>query len=90
MASFKKIKRKRGIVYKAEVRLRGHQYTSKTFPKLSEARNWAKETERMMRLSEDTNVVLTMLDRFSALSDEVEELKREVHRLKKVVNNIER
>ncbi len=90
MASFKKIKRKRGVVYKAEVRLRGHQYTSKTFPKLSEARNWAKETERMMRLSEDANVAITMLDHFATLSDEVEELKREVHQLQEVVNSIER
>lgn len=43
-----------------------------------------------MRLSEDKNFVLTMLDRFSILADEVEELKREVHRQKDVVNSIGR
>ena len=85
MATIKKIKRDKGTVYKAEVRLSGHQYTSKTLATISAARAWAKDTEKIMRMSEQNEVVLTMNDRLSALSDEIEELKIELQQLKELI-----
>ncbi len=71
MAFIKKIKRKKGTVYKAEVRLKGHPYTSKTFKKLSKAREWSKHAEKRLRLSDHGEVVPTMSERISTLSDEI-------------------
>ena len=82
MAHIKKIKRKKGTVYKAEVRLRGRQYTSRTFRKLSDARNWAMSTEKMIRFSADSYEDLSKEHSLSALTEEVEKLKKEIGQLK--------
>ena len=78
MAHIRKIKRKKGTVYRAEIRRRGHQYTSKTFNKLSEAREWAKRTEKMLKLLSDSSSD----NRVSLLEDEIEQLKKEIKRIK--------
>lgn len=78
MAHIKKIKRKKGTVYKAEVRRRGHQYTSKTFSKLSEASDWAKRTEKKLKLLNDPSKDNTV----SLLEDEIEQLKKEIKLIK--------
>ncbi|OGQ98001.1 MAG: hypothetical protein A2521_03420 [Deltaproteobacteria bacterium RIFOXYD12_FULL_57_12] len=49
MARIAKVKRKRGIAYKAEVRLKGHPYVSQTFDRLSDAQRWAEDTEKALR-----------------------------------------
>lgn len=49
MARIVKVKRKKGTVYKAEVRLKGHPYVSQTFDRLSEAQRWAEDTEAALR-----------------------------------------
>ncbi len=86
MASIKKIKRKKGTVYKAEVRRKGHQYISKTFRKLSDARKWAKYTEKMMRLSDYREEGLAISESTSALFEEIKRLKMEIQQLKEIVD----
>ena len=83
MAHIRKIKRKKGTVYKAEVRLRGHQYISRTFKKLSETREWAKHTEKSMKLTCSTQEDISKEYRLSALADQVEQLKNEIRQIKK-------
>ena len=48
MATFDKRKGKRGTTWQAKVRLLG-QAASKTFPRLSDARDWAEQAEREIR-----------------------------------------
>jgi len=78
MGHIKKIKRKKGTVYRAEVRRRGHQYTSKTFSKLTEAREWSKRMEKMLKLLSNSSSD----KRVSLLEDEIEQLKKEIKRIK--------
>ncbi|MBU1139325.1 MAG: hypothetical protein KKA76_10135 [Proteobacteria bacterium] len=87
MASIKKRKRKKGTVYKAEVRLKGHKYMSKTFNTLLEAREWARQTEKSLR-SNHVEVAPTMSERISLLAGEIENIKEEVHNIKNLVNKI--
>ncbi len=49
MARISKLKRKKGIVYKVEIRLKGHPYLSQTFDRLSDAQRWAEDTEATLR-----------------------------------------
>lgn len=49
MARIVKLKRKKGNVYKVEIRLTGHPYLSQTFDRLSEAQRWAEDTEGLLR-----------------------------------------
>jgi len=49
MATVKARKRKKGTVYCAEVRLKGHPRFSQTFDRKSEAVRWAEETEIALR-----------------------------------------
>ena len=42
-------KRKKGIVYCAEVRVKGHSRISQTFDRLSEAQRWVEDTEITLR-----------------------------------------
>lgn len=84
MAHIKKIKRKKGNVFKAEVRLRGCRYTSKTFRKLSEAREWTKRTEKLLlKLSGRNETDSLSDDRISMLENEIEQLKKEIYRIQK-------
>ena len=49
MATVKTRKRKKGTVYCAEVRLKGHPELSQTFDRKSEAIRWAEDTEKALR-----------------------------------------
>ena len=49
MARVSTIKRKKGTVFKAEVRLAGHPYLCRTFSRKSEAQKWAEDTEAKLR-----------------------------------------
>ena len=49
MATITKRKRKKGIVYCAEVRVKGHPSLSQTFDRQSEALRWAEDTEEALR-----------------------------------------
>jgi len=49
MATVRTVKRKKGIVYRAEVRIKGHPRLSQTFDRQSEAMRWAEETEAALR-----------------------------------------
>ena len=49
MARIIPVKRKKGIVYKAEIRLKGHPYLCQTFDRLSDAQRWAEDTEATLR-----------------------------------------
>ena len=49
MATITKRKRKKGIVYCAEVRIKGHPRLSQTFDRQSEAMRWAEEAADAMR-----------------------------------------
>ncbi len=49
MASITKRKRKKGVVYKVEIRLLGHPCLSQTFDRLSDAQRWAEDTEALIR-----------------------------------------
>lgn len=49
MARINKRKRKKGLVYKAEVRIQGHPYVSQTFDRQSDAQRWAEDTEALLR-----------------------------------------
>ena len=82
MGHIKKIKRKKGTVYKAEVRRTGHQYTSKTFKKLSEAREWAKRTEKKLKLLSSSDSCFSSDDQVAALANEIKQLKEEILQIK--------
>ncbi len=49
MATITKRKRKKGIVYCAEIRVKGHPSLSQTFDRKLEAHRWAEETEAALR-----------------------------------------
>lgn len=49
MASITKLTRKKGIVFKAVVRLAGHPTHSESFSKLSEAQAWSETVEEALR-----------------------------------------
>ena len=49
MATVTKRKRKKGFVYKAEIRMKGFPCLSQTFDRLSEAQRWAEDTESLLR-----------------------------------------
>jgi len=49
MATITKRKRKKGTVYKAEIRLQGHPCLSQTFDRLSDAQRRVEETEGIIR-----------------------------------------
>ena len=49
VATITKRKRKKGIVYCAEIRVKGHPSLSQTFDRKSEAYRWAEETEAALR-----------------------------------------
>ena len=49
MARISTLKRKKGIVYKVEIRLKGHPYLCQTFDRLSDAQRWAEDTEGILR-----------------------------------------
>lgn len=49
MATVKARKRKKGTVYCAEVRIKGHPNLSQTFDRQSDAMRWAEDTEKALR-----------------------------------------
>lgn len=49
MAIIEKRKRKKGIVYRVKIRIKGHPEVNATFDRLSEAHRWAEETEAALR-----------------------------------------
>jgi integrase len=49
MATVKARKRKKGTVYCAEVRVKGHPRLSQTFDRQSDAMRWAEDTEKALR-----------------------------------------
>ncbi len=49
MATVRTVKRKKGTVYRAEVRIKGYPRLSQTFDRQSEAMRWAEETEAALR-----------------------------------------
>ncbi len=49
MATVRIVRRKKGIVYRAEVRIKGHPSLSQTFDRQSEAMKWAEEAEAALR-----------------------------------------
>lgn len=49
MATIRTIKRKKGVVHRAEVRIKGHPRLSQTFDRLSDAQRWAEDTEATLR-----------------------------------------
>ena len=49
MARISTLKRKKGIVYKVEIRLKGHPYLCQTSDRLSDAQRWAEDTEGILR-----------------------------------------
>jgi len=49
MARISTLKRKKGVVYKAEIRLISHPYISQTFDRRSDAQRWAEDTEATLR-----------------------------------------
>ena len=49
MATVKARKRKKGTVYRAEVRVKGHPRLSQSFDRQSEAMRWAEDTEKALR-----------------------------------------
>lgn len=49
MAYIRTVKRKKGTIYKAEVRLQGHPPLYQTFDRLSDAQRWVEDTEATLR-----------------------------------------
>jgi len=49
MATVRTVKRKKGVVYRAEIRVKGHPRLSKSFDRKSEAHVWAEDTEEALR-----------------------------------------
>lgn len=56
MATIEKRERKAGIVYLADVRIRGYPRQKKTFKRLTDAKIWAQQTEASIRSGEFRNV----------------------------------
>lgn len=59
MATIERRERKTGVVYLADVRIRGFPRQKKTFRRLTDARNWAQRTEAAIRDGEFRNVIKT-------------------------------
>jgi hypothetical protein len=76
---------KKELFIRLRLDLKNINTLQKTFVTLSASRNWSKDKENIMRMSEQNEEVLTINDRFSVLSDEVEELKIELRRLKQLI-----
>ena len=72
MATITKRKRKKGTVYKAEVRLQGHPCLSQTFDRLSDAQRWVEETEVIIRSGGRVNEILPEDVTFSSALDRYE------------------
>ncbi len=53
MATVRTVKRKKGVVYRAEVRIKSHPRLSQTFDRLSDAQRWAEDTEAILRSGGD-------------------------------------
>ena len=49
MATVRTLKRKKGTVYRAEVRVKGHPRLSQTFDLQSAAMRWGEDTEKALR-----------------------------------------
>ena len=49
MAYIRTVKRKKGTIYKADVRLQGHPPLYQTFDRLSDAQRWVEDTEAALR-----------------------------------------
>ncbi len=49
MAYIRTVKRKKGTIYKAEVRIQGYPSLYQTFDRLSDAQRWAEDTETTLR-----------------------------------------
>lgn len=49
MAYIRTVKRKKGTIYKADVRLQGHPPLYQTFDRLSDAQRWVEDTEKTLR-----------------------------------------
>lgn len=49
MAYIRTVKRKKGTIYKAEVRIQGRDPLYQTFDRLSDAQRWAEDTEKTLR-----------------------------------------
>lgn len=49
MAYIRTLKRKKGKIYKVEVRIKGHEPIYQTFDRLSDAQRWAEDTEAILR-----------------------------------------
>ena len=49
MAYIRTVKRKKGTIYKAEIRLQGHTPLYQTFDRLSDAQRWVEDTEKTLR-----------------------------------------
>jgi hypothetical protein len=49
MAYIRSVKRKKGTIYKVEVRIQDHPPFYQTFDRLSDAQRWAEDTEELLR-----------------------------------------
>jgi integrase len=49
MAYIRSVKRKKGTIYKVEVRIQDHPPLYQTFDRLSDAQRWAEDTEELLR-----------------------------------------
>ena len=81
MATVTKRKRKKGFVYKAEIRMKGFPCLSQTFDRLSEAQRWAEDTESLLRsggqiTDNDVPEELTFVDALDRYELEVSNRKR--------------
>ena len=83
MASIKKIKRKKGTVYKAEVRLTGCEYFSRTFISRAEAQAWAKRMELQLKLSRLSDSDAEAEERLWAMERDVDQLKKDIGKLRR-------
>lgn len=83
MASIKKIKRKKGTVYKAEMRLTGCEYASKTFDSRAEAQVWAKRTEIRLKLSRLSDSDSKAEERLWVMERDVDQMKKEIDKLRR-------
>ena len=76
MATIEKRERKSGIVYLADVRIRGYPRQKKTFKRLTDARIWAQQTEAAIRNGAFRNVHKTA--RTTTFGDLTERYRREI------------
>jgi hypothetical protein len=49
MGRISKLNRKKGTVYRAEIRLKCHPHLCQTFDSLSKAQRWVENTETILR-----------------------------------------